>query len=61
MGRVDFCSADNRSVLEHVFKIYKVAVVHVLCKIVCVVEMNESVFVCLNDVFVKKEAFCDVL
>ena len=43
-------AADNRTVLEHILKVYKVAVVHMLCKIICVVEMDNALLVSVNNI-----------
>ena len=37
------CAAYNCTVLKHILKIYKVAVMHMLCKIVCIVEMTYAI------------------
>ena len=58
---VDFCSADDSSVLKHVLQIDQVAVVHVLRKVVRVVKVNQAFLVGLGQVFVKQKALGDVL
>ncbi len=60
MWAVNLCSTDNCSVLEHVFKVYEVAVVHVLSKIICIVEVDDSFVVSGCNVRVQQEAACNI-
>ena len=60
MRLLDHCSRDDSSVLEHVFKVYKVAVVHVLSEIVGIMEMDNAFLMCFNDLCRKKYTFCKV-
>ena len=34
---------------------------HMLCKIVCIMEMNHTFFMCFYYIFWKKESLCDIL
>ena len=43
-------TAYNSTVLQHIFKVYKIAVVHVLSKIIRVVEVNYTLLVRLNNI-----------
>ena len=56
MRPVYLCAADYGSVLQHVFQVNKVAVVHVLGKIVSVVEVDKALVVGGGNVFVQEEA-----
>ena len=49
-------SGNNRSVLQHIFQIYQVAVMHVLRKVIGVVEVDNALFVRLYHIFGKKDA-----
>ena len=61
MGLFNERSGNNRSVLQHVFQIYQVAVVHVLRKVIGVVEVDNALFVRLYHIFGKKDAGSKVL
>ena len=54
-------AADNGAVLQHVLKIDKVAVMHMLCKIIRIVEVDYAFFVRLNNVLRQKDSSCEVL
>jgi hypothetical protein len=55
------CVRNNCAVLKHIFKVYKVAVVHMLGKIVGVVEMDNALLVGLNNILRQQDALCNVL
>ena len=42
MGALDERAGDDRAVLQHVLKVHKVAVVHVLGKVIRVMEVDEA-------------------
>ena len=48
------CSCNNRAILEHIFQIDKIAVMHVLCIVVAVMEMDDSFLMRFHDVLWKK-------
>ena len=50
MRLLDLRPADDRAVLEHILEVHEVAVVHMLGKIVRVMEMDDARFVRLHDV-----------
>ncbi len=54
-------TAYNRSVLQHIFQIHKVAVVHMLRKIVGVVKMDYTLFVRFDYIPGQKYAACYIL
>ena len=58
---LDHCLADHSSVLQHIVQIYQAAVMHMLCKIVCIMEMDQPFLMCLYDIRWKQESFCNVL
>ena len=49
-GLVDHRLTDNRAVLEHILQIYQTAVMHMLCKIICIMEMNDSLLMRFYDI-----------
>ena len=53
--------ADDGSVLQHIFQIYQTAVMHMLGKIIGIMEMNDAFFVSLHNVLGKKEPAGDIL
>ena len=57
----DHGAADNGAVLEHILEIDEIAVVHMLCEIVRVMEMDDALIVCGNDVCRQKDSSCDIL
>ena len=61
MGLFNHCSADNSSVLEHILKVNKIAVVHMLSKIVTVVEVDNACLVSLNNILGKQNSLCYIL
>ena len=50
MGLLNPGLADHGAVLQHILQIDQIAVVHVLCEIVGVVEMDDALLVRLHDV-----------
>ena len=54
-------SADNRAVLKHIFKIYKVAVMHMLSKIISVMEMNYSLLMRFYNIRREQNTLCYIL
>ena len=61
MRLLDHGLADNGTVLEHVLKVYKTAVVHMLRKVIRIMEMNETCLVSGNDILIEKESLGDIL
>ena len=53
--------ADNRAVLQHVLQVHQVAVVHVLSKIIGIMEMNDALPVRLHDILRKEHPLGQVL
>ena len=53
-------AGDDRAVLQHVFEVYEVAVVHVLREIVHIMEMDDALLVCFDDFARKQNAARDV-
>ena len=47
---VDPCPADHRSVLQHVLQIDQITVVHMLRKIIRIMEMDDPLFVRLHNI-----------
>ena len=60
VGLINAGTADDRTVLEHIFQVDQVAVVHMLCEVVGVVEMDNAVLVCLYDILGKEQTVGDV-
>ena len=55
------CIGNNRTVLEHILKIYEVAVMHMLCEIIGIMEVNNAVLVSLDNILRKKNSLCNIL
>ena len=60
VGPLDHGSGDDGAVLEHVLQVHQVAVVHVLGKIVAVVEVDDAVPVGLHNVLREEHPLGDV-
>ena len=61
MRRFNHCTADNCAVLKHILKVNKVTVMHVLCKIVSIMEVDKTLLVSLNDFGSQEDSLCNVL
>ena len=60
VGTLDQRTGDDGAVLQHVLQIHQVAVVHVLGKVVGVVEVDDALPVCLHDVGGQQDALAQV-
>ena len=60
MRLFNHCSADNRSVLQHIIKIDKIAIVHTLDIVICIMEMYYSFSMCINYILRKQQSFCHI-
>ena len=56
MGPLDEGARDHGAVLQHVLEVHEVAVVHVLGIIVRVVEVDDALLMCLDDVLGQEDA-----
>ena len=54
-------TGDNSAVLQHVIKVDEVAVVHVLCKVIGIVEVDKTLIVSSNNILWKELALNEVL
>ena len=61
VGALDERAGDDRAVLKHVLEVHEVAVVHVLGKVIGVVEVNDALVVGLHDLGRKQDALGEVL
>ena len=50
MRLFDHRSADDSSVLQHILKVHQIAVVHMLCIVIGIMEMNDPLFVSLYNI-----------
>ena len=53
-------AADDGPVLEHVFQIDQIAVMHMLSEVVRIVEVDDALLVSLHNIGRKKQTLCDV-
>ena len=60
MGPLNEGSGDNSAVLQHIFQVDKVAVVHMLGKIVGIVEVDDSFVMGVHNLFGEKKAVGDI-
>ena len=61
MRLLNISTADNSTVLKHILKVNKVAVVHMLSKIVSIVEMDKTSFVSINNIGLLKNTLGNIL
>ena len=61
VGLLDQGSADNRAVLEHVLQVHQAAVVHMLGKVIRVMEVDDAFFMGFPDIFRQQETLGDIL
>ena len=61
MGFFNISSADNSTVLKHIFKVNKVAVMHMLSEIVSIVEMDNTLLVSLNNIGFQQNTLSNIL
>ena len=60
MRLLDHCSTDDSTVLQHVLKVHQITVVHMLCIVIGIMEMNDSLFVRLYDILREEHPLCQV-
>ena len=53
----DHSTGDNSSVLQHIFQVDQIAVVHMLCEVVGVMKVDDSFLVRLDDVSREQQSF----
>ena len=56
MGLLDIGAGDDGAVLQHILQVHQIAVVHMLGKIVRVVEVDQTLLVCLDDIRSQQQA-----
>ena len=61
VGLLDHGARDHGAVLEHVLKVHEVAVMHVLCVVVGIVEVDDSLVVSCDDLAGEQFAHREVL
>ena len=54
------CAGNHRTVLEHIFQVDQIAVMHMLCEVVCVMEVDDSFVLRLDDFFREEETVRDI-
>ena len=61
VGLFDIGAGDDRAVLQHILQVHQVAVVHVLGKVIAVMEVNNARLVSLHNILGQQNALGDVL
>ena len=61
VGTLDEGAGNDRTVLEHVLQVDQVAVMHMLCKIIAVMEMDDTFVVCVNDILGQQHTLSEIL
>ena len=61
MGLLNHSSADNSSILKHILKVNEVAVMHMLCEVICIVEVNKTFLVRLDYLLGQKNSSRNIL
>ena len=54
-------AGDDRAVLQHVFQVHQIAVVHVLGEIVGIMEMDDALLVGLHNLLGQQNALSQIL
>ena len=53
-------AGDYGSVLQHILQVDQIAVVHMLCEIIRIMEVDQSVVVCVNNILGQQDTVCDI-
>ena len=61
VGTLDEGAGNDRTVQEHVLQVDQVAVMHMLCKIIAVMEMDDTFVVCVNDILGQQHTLSEIL
>ena len=61
MWLFNHCAANNCTILKHVFKVYKVAVMHMLCEVVGIMEVDYTLVMRLHNILGEQHSASDVL
>ena len=61
VGLFNIGAGDDRAVLQHILKVDQVAVVHVLGKVVGIVEVDQALLMCLGDLRVQQQTGGQIL
>jgi len=61
VGLLNQGTADDGAVLQHILQVHQIAVMHVLSKIVRVMEMDDALLMGLNDIRRKQNPAGDIL
>ena len=56
VGLFNIGAGDHGAVLQHILQVDQIAVVHVLRKVVGIVEVDQALIVCLDDLRVQQQA-----
>ena len=56
MRLLDIGTGNNGAVLQHIFQVHQITVVHVLGKVVGIVEVNQTLLMRLYDLRVQQQA-----
>jgi len=61
VGLFNIGAGDDRAVLQHILQVHQVAVVHVLGKVIGIVEVDQAFLMCLHDLWVQQQTGGQVL
>ncbi len=61
MRPLDHRAADNRAILQHILQIDQITVVHMLGKVVCIMEVNKAGFVGIHNLLGQQNTAGDIL
>ena len=61
MGLINASTRNNSAVLQHILQVHQVAVVHVLGKIICIMEVDQTIFMCFNNFWVQQQTSGQIL
>ena len=61
LWRLNHSLTDNRSVLQHILQIHKTAIMHMLCKIISIMKMNNPFFMRFHNIRSQKKTLRNIL
>ena len=61
LGCLDSSLTDHSAVLQHILQIDQTAVMHMLCKIIGIVKMDNALLMSMDNVLRQQKTLCDIL
>ena len=58
---LDHCLTDHRSILQHVLQIDQGTVIHMLGKVICIMKMDQTFFMCFDNLRIQQDTLGNIL